>query len=115
MTDDHLRLTLVRLISELYEKVIGLEVRIAALEAASKSLGVGYSRLLMSELLTAHFDIDELAGVAFNIGLDEVPGATREERARNLIGQCERRGMVGDMLQECQRLRPGVVWPKRPG
>lgn len=116
MAEEPLRIAVVRLLSDVYSKLIDLETRLSELENKSSLLPLGYSRLAISELLISHFDTSELDGIGFNLGFDSdhLPGRTREERTRALIAFCERRQIVGKLLEECERQRPKIVWPQVP-
>lgn len=64
------------------------------------------------DLIITHFDVEELNGLMFELGVrkDEIAGDTIGARSRDLVTYCERRGRLGDLLTQCARLRPAVNW-----
>ena len=114
---ENLRLSVVRLLSDVYEKLIDLDLRLSRLESNSETLPLGYSRLRITELIIECFDVEEineLAHAVDGIQHDGLTGRTRSERARALIAYCERRQMVHELLLHCKRARPRVTWPRIP-
>jgi hypothetical protein len=106
----------VRMLSDVLDRLTALELRVSQLEKQTDNLPLGYSRLLIAEMMTQHFDLAELEMMAFdmNIDADEISGDTRDERVRSLIGYCERRLKTHELIFHCKRLRPGVQWPSIP-
>ena len=110
------RRSVTRLFKAVWEKLVDLELRLAQLEERQESLPLGYSRLRLSELIIAHFDVNEIDGLAFSLDLDSdhLSGVTREERTRSLVTLCERRGNMHELLHQCKRQRPRITWPSVP-
>jgi hypothetical protein len=106
----------VRMLSDVLDRLTALELRVSRLETQTDNLPLGYSRLLIAEMMTQHFDLAELEMMAFdmNIDADGTAGDTRDERVRSLIGYCERRLKTHELIFHCKRLRPGVQWPAIP-
>lgn len=107
------RVTIARLISDLHEKLIDLEIRVSRLEAISNSKVNESGRLHLAELLARHFSLTELENLSFDVSVngDEITGSTRGERARELISYCERRDILGELIARCREKRPKVLWP----
>lgn len=115
--NEKLRLTIVRLLSDIYTKILDIDTRLSALESGSTVMPLGISRQPIIDLIIAHFDrseIDELAFELDSLEHDEIEGNTRGERARYLVNYCERRGIVHDLMILCQTKRLGVQWPRPP-
>ena len=62
--------------------------------------------------LTFSFDASELETLSFDLGVDyeALAGATKVEKARELIVTCERQGLLSKLLKECSERRPHVHW-----
>jgi hypothetical protein len=62
--------------------------------------------------LTDFFSESELQTLCFDLNMDyeNLPGATKEEKARELVIQCERNGQVNQLIKQCKKLRPSVNW-----
>lgn len=73
----------------------------------------------LRQLITQHFDRNELHNLYFDLGLDveEARDERKSELARHLIEACQRRGQLPDLLLLCQQQRPHVNWPdvQQPG
>lgn len=65
------------------------------------------------KLLAQGFDLKELNGVAFELGIepDRIPGDTREEKARELAAYCDRRNRLQVLIDHCRSQRPYLPWP----
>lgn len=107
------RVALTRIISDLHDKLIDVEFRLARLEAICSDDAERTGRGAMAEMLTRHFSLGELNQMAFDLAVngDEIPGTTRGEKARELIAYCERRGLLGEMISLCRERRPNASWP----
>lgn len=66
----------------------------------------------LRDLLIACFDIEELNGLMFELGVrkDEIAGETIRTRAQELIVHFERRGELPRLPAQCRKLRPSVDW-----
>jgi hypothetical protein len=56
------------------------------------------------------FNESELRDLCFDLGLDydDLPGAGKKDKARELVGYYHRRGRIGHLVQACLRRRPGI-------
>jgi len=65
------------------------------------------------ELLVSAFNEGELVTLCADLQIDysNLPGVTKEDKARELIAYQERRGLMSELAAECQRLRPNLSWP----
>lgn len=58
-------------------------------------------------LMTETFDLDEVDGLVFEMGLGRnVRGDSTEDRARSLISAAQRRGRLTELIELCRRERP---------
>jgi len=59
--------------------------------------------------ISALFNEGELRDLCFDLGLDydDLPGAAKKDKARELVAHYHRRARVGELVQACLRLRPG--------
>lgn len=65
-------------------------------------------------LLQAHFNLDELRDLCFqleNVAYEDLPGEARSAKMRSLLLYCERHGLTASLEASCKRLRPNVSWP----
>lgn len=62
--------------------------------------------------LAAYFSLEELQTLCFDLGVDyeELPGATKSGKARELVAFCARHDRVEPLLALSRRLRPHVLW-----
>jgi formylglycine-generating enzyme required for sulfatase activity len=67
----------------------------------------------LRKLLIAHFSLDELRVLCFDMGLEyeELPGNTRSTKMHGLIEYLQRRGELPKLLAEASELRPTITWP----
>ena len=62
----------------------------------------------LAKLIVAAFSLDEMTGLAFELGIDgSVNGDTTTARARSLVGQANRRGLMERLITLCREQRPG--------
>ena len=56
------------------------------------------------------FNESELRDLCFDLGLDydDLPGAGKKDKARELVGYYHRRGRIGHLVQACLHRRPGI-------
>jgi hypothetical protein len=66
----------------------------------------------LRQLLTKHFDDGELRDLCFDLHIeyDDLPGAGRKDKVRELVARCERHVRIPELVEECRRLRPNVSW-----
>jgi hypothetical protein len=66
----------------------------------------------LRELLTTRFNEGELRTFCFDLGIDydDLPGAGKADRARELVSYYERRGQVAVLVENGKRLRPDTPW-----
>jgi hypothetical protein len=64
---------------------------------------------------TTRFDAGELRTLCFDLGMDydDLPGAGKASRARELVGYLARRDRIADLIRVGKRLRPDISWPDR--
>jgi hypothetical protein len=70
-------------------------------------------RVGLRKLLETNFSLEELANLCFDMGIEyeNLPGATRGAKARELVQYCERRLRVGELVETGRALRPELPWP----
>lgn len=66
----------------------------------------------LRRLLNEHFSLAELHNLCHDLGIDfeNLPGDTKESKARELVDYCDRRHRLNELLKRCQDLRPNVQW-----
>lgn len=66
----------------------------------------------LRQLLTAHFDEEELRTLCFDLGvdLDDLKGEGKAGKARELVAYLERRGRISELAAIGKRMRPHVDW-----
>lgn len=67
----------------------------------------------LRRILTDYFNESELQNLIFDLGevdYENLPGKSKEDKARELIAFLERRGRVSELVQLCYRLRPNAPW-----
>jgi len=64
------------------------------------------------EKIATHFNESELRDLCFQLAIDyeDLPGATKRDRIREIVEYCERRGSLPQLRELCSRLRPHVDW-----
>ncbi len=69
--------------------------------------------LVLWDKIYATFSNEELDDLSFSIGLDPPPGTMmRRARIRQFVGDCERRGLLFDLINCCCKERPKEEWPE---
>lgn len=73
----------------------------------------GLEQLILARLihnLECTFDDEELRTLCFNLSVnyDDLQGPGRSAHIRGLVGFCFRHGRIGELIDEFQRLRPGL-------
>lgn len=68
------------------------------------------SVVALFELLLRHFNLDELRTLCFRLGIDfdSVEGSGKAGRARELLLYVNRRGRLGELVDEVQQMRPDI-------
>ena len=68
-------------------------------------------RSTLRRILVGRFSADELNTLCFDLGMDheDLVGTGKAARARELIAHCERRDLLGPLVDAIRRERPGVV------
>jgi hypothetical protein len=66
----------------------------------------------LHQLITEHFDDGDLHDLCFylHIEYDDLPGAGRKDKVRELVARCERHVRIPELVAECRRLCPNVSW-----
>lgn len=105
------RLTFIKLINDVIEELEELKLRLEKLERQIANSGQG-ERQRLAQLLARHFSEDDLDSLAFELNLNgDYEGAgSRAAKARRLVQVCERRDMIGELIELCQRERPKAAW-----
>jgi septal ring factor EnvC (AmiA/AmiB activator) len=74
---------------------------------AAAPLTVVTSPAALLKLMCETFDMDEIDGLVFEMGLGRnVRGDSTEDRARSLISAAQRRGRLPELIELCRRERP---------
>jgi len=73
----------------------------------------GLEQLILARLihnLESTFDDEEIRTLCFNLSVnyDDLQGPGRAAHIRGLVGFCFRHGRIGELIDEFQRLRPGL-------
>ena len=66
----------------------------------------------LRENLVGHYNEEELRTLCFDVGIDydDLPGRSRNDKARELLAHLDRVGRVADLIQRCEKERPNVPW-----
>lgn len=66
----------------------------------------------LREQIADHFNESELQNLCYDLNakFEDLPGKTHRDKARELIEYCHRHGLMDDLLQQCQTLRPHLSW-----
>jgi hypothetical protein len=94
----------------------GPEWNIQAIGAAPEEGAVDQAYLTqLRQVLTTRLDAGELRTLCFDLGVDydDLPGARKASRARELVGYLARRDRIADLIRVGKRLRPDIPWPER--
>jgi hypothetical protein len=69
-------------------------------------------RTKLCQLLSTHFDEEELRTLCFDLGIDydDLRSEGKANKARELVAYLERRGRIPDLVAIGKRLRPHVNW-----
>jgi hypothetical protein len=70
----------------------------------------------LRQILATRFDAGELNTLCFDLGVDydDLPGESRADKARELIGYLERCGRVSDLVELGRERRPDIPWEDIP-
>lgn len=73
-----------------------------------KSLGV-----VLANKLDKYFDKPELVALCFELDIDyeNLRGDTKIRKCQELIGYCQRRGRIQELIERARLNRPHVSWP----
>ena len=84
-----------------------------AAEDPSRPLPAAEQDALLSlrSALSDHFGEGDLRDLAFDLAIeyDDLPGATRKDKARELVVYCHRRSLLSELKQAIVQRRPGVL------
>ncbi len=71
---------------------------------------------LLHHILDEHFSLEELKSLCFDLKIDNenLPGGTKEGKARELVVYLDRYGRVPELIKLGRRLRPNAPWPTLP-
>lgn len=66
----------------------------------------------LSDQINDYFNADELADLCYRLGIeyDNLPGATKGAKARELVDYCRRHGRIEELIAAGRQLRPHVLW-----
>jgi DNA-binding LacI/PurR family transcriptional regulator len=69
-------------------------------------------RFELLETLRNYFDDSELRDICFSLNVDyqSLPGASKGDKARELITFLERRERISELVETCRQLRPNIPW-----
>lgn len=67
----------------------------------------------LHELIIAHFNINELQELAFELGIDyeTIAGTEKNSKTREFILFCSRRDLVEELITKLKDARPTIDWP----
>lgn len=70
----------------------------------------------LHKLIVAHFDLNELRTLTFELGIDyeTIPGTEKSGKARELVVSCARQSRLNDLFSHAQKTRPNINWPPTP-
>ena len=70
----------------------------------------------LRRLFIDHFDEGELRALCFELGVryEHLKGENLTDSVQELIGYCERRDLLSELIEKCQQLRPQISWPHAP-
>jgi hypothetical protein len=79
--------------------------------SAQPRLDISQDTELLRQLhhnLDEYFDLSELQGLCFDLGVDyeNLPGVTKQDKARELIGYSQRHGLLAELIATCRDRRP---------
>lgn len=62
--------------------------------------------------LDNHFNLSEFSSLCFELGIDPeaLAGEGKKDKARELIGYCQRRGRMTALMQQLETERPHLTW-----
>lgn len=84
-----------------------------AAEEPSQALLAAEQDALLSlrAALSDRFGEEDLRDLAFDLAIeyDDLPGATRKDKARELVVYCHRRGLLPELKQAILQRRPGAL------
>lgn len=66
----------------------------------------------LSQKMQAYYNLDELRGVCFDLGIDfeNLAGETKQRQVVSLIQYCERHGLLHALLQKNKEIRSHAAW-----
>jgi len=66
----------------------------------------------LRDQLATYFSDSELNDLCFDLNIDyqNLPGQTKQEKARELIIYCQHHGLLENLISRCQELRPHLSW-----
>jgi hypothetical protein len=69
-------------------------------------------RVKLRQILIDYFNEDELRDLCFDLSIDyeNLPGANKVGKARELIAFVERHGRFQELVEHTQYLRPNITW-----
>lgn len=67
----------------------------------------------LRQKISDRFNLEELQNLCQDMGIvyEDLAGAGRAGKVRELIAYCQRHGRIDTLLAECRRRRPNVDWP----
>ncbi len=88
---------------------VGVQVAGAA---SGKRTPEQVDRTKLHQLITTHFDGEELRTLCFdlNVDYDDLRGEGKASKAREFIAYLERHGRIPELVEVCRRLRPHASW-----
>lgn len=109
------RTSMARVLSELYASVHELENWQQWNTAHDKAVIEQLN--LMRDCVTEHFNMSELRTMCFDMGInfDDLEGDGLNNKARELVLLLNRTNRCAELVQYCERLRPGVMLRRSQG
>ncbi len=70
------------------------------------------NKVKLRDILVDHFNSSELHNLCFDLDIkhESIAGNTIEDKARELIEYCFRRGRLEELVNRCRELRPNTDW-----
>ena len=98
----------------LLEVVSKVRSKVQLSEDIAQELLSTEAKAVLKNKLTSHFNYSELQELCFELGInfkEEIPGNDKKQKVMELIGYCERRGRLQELIERAKRYRPHIPWP----
>lgn len=93
-------------------RFIARRLKTTASDNRASEAATALSRHELRQKLADHFNLSELAGLSFDLGIDfeNLAGSNKDDKARELILYCERHSCINELIGRCRELRPNADW-----